>query len=121
MKYTTIIASLSLGLTALLSTGCVDPGYVTATVSTSSYDGDDTGHDFRRKVHHLREHYARVRDEAENRGAGPRVRGELAEIREGIDRVAGFVYSGQFIPERAQENISRLHEELRQVWRETHQ
>ena len=65
MKYTTIIASLSVGLTTLLSTGCVDPGYVTATVSTSSYDGDDTGHDFRRKVHHLREHYARVRDEAE--------------------------------------------------------
>jgi hypothetical protein len=122
MKYTTIIPFLCLGFATFISTGCiVDPGYATTTASSSSYDGDDTGHDFRRKVRHLREHYARVRDEAENHGAGQHIRGELAEISQGIDRVASFVYSGQFSPDRAQENISRLHGELRGVWQEIHQ
>ena len=116
MKYTPFIASLSVGLTALITSGCVAD--VADTNGASTYD--DSAHydhdtDFRAKVRHLRDHYARVRDEAEYRGASRHIRGELVEINEGIDRVASFVFSGQFIPERAQENISRLHQELRSV------
>jgi len=116
MKYTTIIASVAFGLSALLSSGCVADGAAYGTVSSDSGDSSySQGGDFRAKVHHLREHYARVREEAEYRGAYRRVRDQLMEINVGIDRVAGFVYSGEFSPERAQENISRLHGELREV------
>jgi hypothetical protein len=117
MKYISIITSLSLGLTALVTSGCV-AGVADTTTGGSGYDDSahyDDGTDFRAKVRHLRDHYARVRDEADYRGASRHIRGELVEISEGIDRVASFVYSGQFIPERAQENISRLHHELRAV------
>ena len=120
MKYTTIIASLSLGLTALITTGCVaDAGYAGGGSDNSSYY--DNGTDYREKVRHLRAHFARVHDEAEYHGANRHIRGELIEINEGIDRVASFVFSGQFVPERAQENISRLHSELRQVSEEIRQ
>jgi len=120
MKYTTIIATLSLGLTALVSTGCVvDAAYAPGGgYSSSSYD---TGSDFREKVRRLRDHYARVHDEAAASGAHHHIWRHLAEINDGIDRVASFVFSGQFVPERAQENISRLHAELREVSEEIHQ
>jgi hypothetical protein len=111
MKYTAIIASLSLGITAFITTGCVTDGSGYAD-NSYHYDQDTT---FRDKVRHLREHYARVRDEAEYRSASRHIRGELVDISQGIDRVASFVFSGQFIPERAQDNIARLHSELRGV------
>lgn len=116
-EYTNIIASVAFSLGALLTSGCVTDGAgYSSTVSSDSGDSYySQGGDFRAKVHRLREHYARVREEAEYRGAHGRVRDRMMEISAGIDRVAGFVYSGQFSPERAQENISRLHSELREV------
>jgi len=116
MKYTTIIASVAFSLGALFTSGCVADGAAYNTVSSDSGDSYySQGGDFRAKVHHLREHYARVREEAQYRGVYGRVRDRLMEISVGIDRVAGFVYSGEYSPERAQENISRLHSELREV------
>jgi hypothetical protein len=115
MKYLTLITSLALSLSALLTTGCMidDPR---AYQEQSSNDGD-----FREKVHRLRAHYDRVMEEVETIGRGRHLHGEMADIDAGIHRVASFVFSGQFIPERAQENISRLHERLRAVSEQCHQ
>jgi len=116
MKYSSILYAAALGVSVMGSIGCVvapvdsGPGYYR---ERDSYV--DTGSDYRGKVHRLREHYNRVASEAERCGAGPEVREHLRDIDQGIHRVASFVFSGEFNPDRAQENISRLHDELRQV------
>jgi hypothetical protein len=110
MKYITLVTSLALSASALLTTGCMIDVPTGAYQEQSSNDGD-----FREKVHRLRAHYERVMEEVNTIGRGKHLHGEMADIDAGIHRVASFVFSGQFVPERAQANISSLHERLRAV------
>ena len=117
MKRQVLFAILSLPLTALLPTAC------TVEVPDEHYHHhyrsaqDD---DFRDRVHHLREHYYRVKHDAERVGAGHSVFAQLSDIDQGISRVAGFVFSGSYEPDRANENIVRLHSQLRELSEQLH-
>ena len=116
MKYSSILLAAALGASVMTSIGCVVAPVESGPGSYRDREyASDTGSDYRGKVHRLREHYNRVAAEADRVGAGPEVREHLRDIDQGIHRVASFVFSGEFNPDRAQENISRLHEELRQV------
>jgi hypothetical protein len=103
MKYPILILALSLGITALPP--------IASAESDRDYHYDDY-RDYRDGIRHLRDHYDRVRGEADHLGANRHQREALSGIRDGIDRVAGFVDSGRYDPARVRENISRLHGDL---------
>jgi hypothetical protein len=103
MKHTILILALSLGITALTP--------IASAESERDYHYDDWK-DYHDGIHHLREHYDRVRDEADRLGANRHQRDSLNGIRDEIDHVAGWIDSGHYETARTREKISRLHGDL---------
>jgi uncharacterized coiled-coil DUF342 family protein len=103
MKYSILVLALSLGIMAL-------PPLASAQ-SDRDYHYDDWK-DYHDGIHHLREHYDRVREEADRFHANRHQRDTLYGIRDEIDHVAGWIDSGHYETDRTREKISRLHADL---------
>jgi hypothetical protein len=113
MKYSLLIAALSLGLIAL-----------PPAASARDWERDfyfESDRDLHVAVGHLREHYEHVAIDLDH--AGARGRERLHEIKKQINDISAGLETGNFKPERVREKIHGIHEELHRLlveYRSTH-